>query len=62
MERDRILVTADPAELRADDRPGIVDVYDALGRQFFWADTVMIGSPPGGWDDEQEVLVGEVVA
>jgi hypothetical protein len=62
MERDRILATAEPAELRGDGRPGIVDVYDALGRQFFWADTVMIGSASGGWDDEQEVLVGEVVA
>jgi hypothetical protein len=42
VNRERILVTATPAELRSE-LPGMVDVYDALNRQFFWADTVMSG-------------------
>jgi hypothetical protein len=60
--RDRILVTAAPAELR----PGlgaVIDVYAALERQFFWADTVIVGLDDGDLaEDELEVLEGEVVA
>ncbi|MDX6521479.1 MAG: hypothetical protein QOJ31_1096 [Gaiellales bacterium] len=60
--RDRILVTAAPSELRPDPL-GAVDVYAALERQFFWADTVIVGLDDGGLaDDELEVLEGEVVA
>ena len=57
---DRILVTAHPSELRRDDDGGI-DVFAALSRQFFWADTVILS--PDGVDDgrEDEVLEGEVV-
>jgi len=58
---ERILVTAEPAELRSD-VPGMVDVYDALNRQFFWADTVIIGPQEEPSADEAEVLEGEVVA
>ena len=60
--RDRILVNAAPAELRPD-RRGVVDVYAALERQFFWADTVIVGLDDGDLaEDELEVLEGEVVA
>jgi hypothetical protein len=60
--RDRILVNAAPAELRSDPR-GVVDVYAALERQFFWADTVIVGLDDGDLaEDELEVLEGEVVA
>lgn len=60
--RDRILVTAAPSELRPDPQ-GAVDVYTALERQFFWADTVIVGRDDAGLaDDELEVLEGEVVA
>jgi len=59
--RDRILVNAAPAELRPDPR-GVVDVYAALERQFFWADTVMVGRDGDLAEDELEVLEGEVVA
>jgi hypothetical protein len=61
VNRERILVTAAPTELRSD-MPGAVDVYDALGRQFFWADTVIIGPVDEMAGDEAEVLEGEVVA
>ncbi len=61
MNRERILVTAAPTELRSD-APGAVDVYDALGRQFFWADTVIVGPVDEAADDEVEVLEGEIVA
>ena len=57
--RDRILVHASPIELRPGPR-GVVDVYDALNRQFFWADTVML-EPQVADADEDEVLEGEVV-
>ena len=57
--RDRILVTAAPAELSAD-AEGVIDVFDALERQFSWADTVMV-APEAAEADDQEVLVGEVV-
>jgi len=60
VNRERILVTAAPAELRSD-LTGLVDVYDALNRQFFWADTVVIGPPDHLSGDEMEVLEGEVV-
>lgn len=60
MNRERILVTADPAELRSD-LSGMIDVYDALNQQFFWADTVVIGPSDDLSGDEMEVLVGEVV-
>lgn len=61
MNRDRILVTAAPAELRA--HPGgVVDVYDALNRQFFWADTVIVSPEGADTGDELEVLEGEVVS
>jgi hypothetical protein len=60
MHRDRILVTADPFELRPGDA-GVVDVYDALNRQFYWADTVIVAPTGDGWDDDEEVLEGEVV-
>jgi hypothetical protein len=57
-----LLVTATPAELR----PGlgaVIDVYAALERRFFWADTVMVGLDDGDLaEDELEVLEGEVVA
>jgi hypothetical protein len=61
VNHDRILVTAAPAELRSD-TPGAVDVYDALNRQFFWADTVILGPVDDPAGDEAEVLEGEVVA
>jgi hypothetical protein len=61
MNHERILVTAAPAELRSR-VPGMVDVYDALNRQFFWADTVIIGPQDELSGDETEVLEGEVVA
>lgn len=60
MNHERIVVTADPAELRPDPL-GAVDVYDALNRQFFWADTVVIGPSDHLSGDELEVLEGEVV-
>ena len=60
--RDRILVTAAPAELRPG-LGGVIDVYAALERQFFWADTVIVGLDDGDLaEDELEVLEGEVVA
>jgi hypothetical protein len=61
VNHERIVVTAAPAELRSE-VPGMVDVYDALNRQFFWADTVIIGPQDELSPDEAEVLEGEVVA
>ncbi len=59
--RDRILVHAAPSELRPDEA-GTVDVFAALQRQFFWADTVIVGSDDAEpTDDELEILEGEVV-
>jgi hypothetical protein len=59
---DRIVVTAAPSELRGDVQ-GAVDVYAALERQFFWADTVIVGLTDADLaEDELEVLEGEVVA
>jgi len=60
--RGRILVNATPGELLPD-AGGAIDVYAALERQFFWADTVIVGlddADPA--EDELEVLEGEVVA
>jgi hypothetical protein len=60
--RDRILVHAALAELRPG-LGGVIDVYAALERQFFWADTVIVGLDDGEpAEDELEVLEGEVVA
>jgi len=53
--RDEIRIEVTPAEL-LEVAPGIVDVFDALGRQFFWADVVMVAA-----DDDTGVLEGEVV-
>jgi hypothetical protein len=56
MPRDTIMVEVAPGEL-AETSPGVVDVFAALGRQFFWADVVMVTA--GG--REGDVLDGEVV-
>ena len=37
--------------------PGVVDVYAALERQFFWADRVMLTV-----EDDDSVLSGEIVS
>jgi len=59
--RDRIVVSAHPAELRPAADGGI-DVFAALERQFFWADTVMVGTDElGSRAEDDEVLEGEVV-
>ena len=51
------MVEVTPAEL-AETAPGVVDVFDALGRQFFWADVVMMAAG----EAESDVLVGEIVS
>ena len=56
MRADAITVEVGPDELR-ETEPGVVDVFDALGRQFFWADVVMMAAR----DSDADVLVGEVV-
>jgi len=56
MRGNTIMVEVEPDELR-ETEPGVVDVFDALGRQFFWADVVMVAAR----DSETDVLVGEVV-
>jgi hypothetical protein len=56
MRADAIKVEVGPDELR-ETEPGVVDVFDALGRQFFWADVVMVAAR----DSDSDVLVGEVV-
>ena len=56
MGTDAIMVEVEPDELR-ETEPGVVDVFDALGRQFFWADVVMVAAR----DSDADVLVGEVV-
>jgi hypothetical protein len=56
MRGDTIMVEVEPDELR-ETEPGVVDVFDALGRQFFWADVVMVAAR----DCDSDVLVGEVV-
>ena len=50
------MVEVSPDEL-AETSPGVVDVFDALGRQFFWADVVMVTARRPRTD----VLDGEVV-
>ncbi len=57
---DRILVMAAPHELRPDEA-GVVDVFRALDRQFFWADTVILGDDAVATKPEDEVLEGEIV-
>jgi hypothetical protein len=56
MRTDAIMVEVEPDELR-ETEPGVVDVFAALGRQFFWADVVMVAAR----DSDADVLVGEVV-
>ena len=56
MRPDAIVVEVSADEL-AQTEPGAVDVFAALGRQFFWADVVMVAAR----DSEADVLVGEVV-
>lgn len=56
MRGDTIMVEIEPQELR-ETEPGVVDVFAALGRQFFWADVVMLAAR----DSDADVLVGEVV-
>jgi hypothetical protein len=56
MHGDAIMVEVEPEELH-ETEPGVVDVFDALGRQFFWADVVMVAAR----DSDADVLVGEVV-
>jgi hypothetical protein len=57
---ERILVTAAPCELRATD--GVVDVFAALERQFFWADTVIVTPDGLELETDDEILDGEVVS
>lgn len=54
MRPDTIMVEVSPDEL-AETSPGVVDVFAALGRQFFWADVVMVTT------GDADVLDGEVV-
>jgi hypothetical protein len=56
MRTDAIMVEVSPAEL-VEDSPGVVDVFHALSRQFFWADVVMVVAR----DRESDVLDGEIV-
>ena len=39
------------------DSPGVIDVFAALDRQFFWADRVMLSV-----EDGEAVLTGEIVS
>jgi hypothetical protein len=55
MRTDAILVEVSPEEL-AETAPGVIDVFDALGRQFYWADVVMVTAR-----DLEAVLDGEIV-
>jgi hypothetical protein len=56
MQPDTIMVEVSPGEL-AETSAGIVDVFAALDRQFFWADVVMVTAG----DRDADVLDGEVV-
>jgi hypothetical protein len=56
MRTDAIMVEVSPNEL-LEVSPGIVDVFAALDRQFFWADVVMVTAR----DLDTDVLDGEVV-
>ena len=60
MAADRIVVAATPQELRADEH-GVVDVFAALQRQFFWADTVIVTPDGLELDADTEILEGEIV-
>ena len=51
-----ICVEATSAEL-AEEAPGVVDLFAALERQFFWADRVMLAT-----DAADVVLTGEIVS
>jgi hypothetical protein len=57
MRADAIMVEVLPAEL-AETAPGVIDVFAALDRQFFWADVVMVAAG----DSDADVLVGEIVS
>jgi hypothetical protein len=57
---ERILVTAAPRELRATD--GVVDVFAAIERQFFWADTVIVTPDALELEPDDEILDGEIVS
>ena len=57
---DRIVVVAQPGELRPE-ADGAVDVFAALERQFFWADTVIVSSDEADDEADAEVLEGEIV-
>jgi hypothetical protein len=54
------MVAASPQELRPDEQ-GVIDVFAALQRQFFWADTVIVGPPVTGLEADSEILEGEIV-
>ena len=56
MRPDTIMVEVSPDEL-AETSPGVVDVFAALGRQFFWADVVMVTAG----ERDADVLDGEIV-
>ncbi|HEY3766229.1 MAG TPA: hypothetical protein VGL44_13815 [Gaiellales bacterium] len=56
MRADAIMVEVSPEEL-VESSPGVVDVFAALGRQFFWADVVMVAAK----DSETDILDGEIV-
>ena len=56
MRSDTIMVEVSPDEL-SETSAGVVDVFAALDRQFFWADVVMVAAR----DSDADVLVGEVV-
>jgi hypothetical protein len=60
MAADRIVVAATPQELRADES-GAIDVFAALQRQFFWADTVIVTPHALELDADTEILEGEIV-
>jgi len=51
-----IAVEAAHGELH-EESPGVIDVFAALDRQFFWADRVMLAL-----DDDGAVVAGEIVS
>ena len=57
---DRIVAVARPGELRPE-ADGTIDVFAALERQFFWADTVIVSSDAADHEADDEVLEGEIV-
>lgn len=56
MRSDTIMVEVSPDEL-SETSAGVVDVFAALDRQFFWADVVMVTAG----DRDADILDGEVV-